>query len=64
MKIGIEVFWDPLCIAEWDGKKGVGWYKTRLENHGNCLATGKSRLEAAQNLLLKCAELECGYVGV
>jgi hypothetical protein len=64
LKIGIEVFWDPLCIAEQDGKKGVGCYKARLENHYNCLGMGKTRLEAMQNLLLKCANLPWDYVSI
>ena len=63
-KISIEVYWDPLCLANLDDKGGVGCYKARLENNHECSATGKSRLEAMQNLLLKCADLKCGYVGI
>ena len=61
-KISIEVYWDPLCLANCEGEVGVGCYKARLENHHNHSAHGKSRLGAIQNLLVKCAEIEWEYV--
>ena len=61
-KICIEVHWDPLCSANYGGNGGVGCYKARLENHHSYFAVGESRLEAIQNLLVKCADLEWEYL--
>ena len=63
-KIKIEVYWDPLCLANWDNKGGVGCYKARLGNDHECFAIGRDKIDAVKNLLMKCVNFQWEYVGL